>query len=197
MRSAGCPYSLCSLSELNLSHRAFLDKKELWCFNGTSGCVLWSQSNRKSQVTKFFPMGHWPLVINWHFICDTVHSFEIWKYSFREWRKGGSVEAGNVPGHLICSDTFLPNGQQTRLAYFLARVFSCLCSSILWISLHTGNPPPSFSSQVVLLALMFLLQTWWFGLCICSSVMFCLPEKGIMRDPAPLQHFICVVCIWK
>ena len=158
-----------------------------------------SEANQieKARVPSFFPMGRWPLVINWRFICDTVHSFEIWIYSFREWRKGGSVEAGNVHGHLICSDTFLPNRQQTRLVYFLASVFSCLCSSVLWIALHTGNPPPSWSSQVVLLGLMSLLQTWRFGSCICSSVMFCLPEKGIMWDQAPLQHFICVVCIWK
>ena len=87
MESVGCPYCLCSLSELELPQRAFLDKK--------SSDALRSHQNvpikQKRAWYRIFPRGHWSLVITWSFIHDTayVNSDEIWKHCFRKRKKGG------------------------------------------------------------------------------------------------------------
>lgn len=53
MESVGCPYCLCSLSELELPQRAFLDKKSSDALRSHQNVPV----NRKEHGTEFFPGG--------------------------------------------------------------------------------------------------------------------------------------------
>lgn len=132
--------------------------------------MLWRQLHKKGHVTDFFSIGHWSLVVNWHFMYYTSQSncFKSWRHFFRE-RKGEVWMLETYTQWLGVLRHFPPEKAVNMLSLFYGESFYA-CVTPFFEYPFSRNPTPFHSSQVVLLVMMLLLQAGQFSSCICSSI---------------------------
>lgn len=124
-------------------------------------------------------MGHWSLVISWSFsMTQLVPTLMKSGNTLLEKKRKGK-------GGWKCMWSFdlftlLPKRAVNMLGLLSGPSFYICAALSLAVPWH--NSPPCHSSQVVLLALIWLLQTGWVSSCVCSSVRSPLPSRrGLYR----------------